>query len=164
MPVIDHRFERQIVRRLNFTQRAIIVLFVFLLGVPFLLNWIYGRDLTISNARIVGETVLCPGDNLIITYDFYVEGDGVLVFDSTLWRTSPAATLIYSEWRRFIVPGTISQKVREAWPVPETYWDYTTGEQLPLPPGKYTRLFSVTSPSRSTVSDIGEVEFTVKEC
>lgn len=121
------------------------------------------NTVSISDARITGETSLCPGDPLAYAYHFHATGSGVLIRDRVLWRvTPPPKTLIFSVSRRFILSDAVDQQLTEAWHLPETYLDPETDLDAPLPPGDYKLIFAISSPSRSTVVSIADVDFTVK--
>jgi hypothetical protein len=163
--VQDDVFTRQI-KRINIM--LLIVLAALVLG-PAFAGWWVARQLPvvslveIDNMQTVGNTALCPGEKLIITYDFHAKGAGVLVRDWTTWSMEPPRTMIYSEWRRFILDGPIDQHLTETWHIPLTYLDYETEQAVPLPPGQYRRYLAVSSPSRSTVVAITSVSFSIRE-
>lgn len=117
----------------------------------------------IDNMQIVGPTALCPGEPLVLEYDFHAKGAGVLVRDFTLWLTTPPKTMVYSTSRRFILDGPTDQHLRETWTIPNDYFNYETELQEPIPPGQYKRYMAISSPSRSTAISIGEVAFEIKQ-
>lgn len=154
------------IKRLNL---ILLLVFVVILAVPAIGAWWVSRQLPvvntvdIENVNIVGESILCPGQPLITSYDFHAQGAGVLIRDWTLYNIDPPRTLIYSMSRRFILDGPVDQHLRETWHVPPTYLNYETENFEPLPPGKYRRFMAISSPSRSSVIDIVHVDFTISE-
>jgi hypothetical protein len=163
--VQDDVFTRQI-KRINIM--LLIVLAALVLG-PAFAGWWVARQLPvvslveIDNMQTVGNTALCPGEKLIITYDFHAKGAGVLVRDWTTWSMEPPRTMIYSEWRRFILDGPIDQHLRETWAIPGNYFNYENGAQENMPPGPYRRYLAISSPSRSTTIDTSYVSFSIRE-
>jgi hypothetical protein len=155
-------------QRLARTQNTLILLFLFIVILPFFWKIVHNAQITfvkevdIVNLKTVGDTTLCPGEKLVFTYDLKIRGAGVLVRDLTVWRTDPPKTIIYSSERRFILNSAVEQKLKEAWLVPKTFINYDTAEVEDLPPGNYVRLMSISSPTLSTVIDTDEVAFTVE--
>lgn len=155
-------------RRARLIQLMLIVILLILIG-----TWIWGaiyslrqpniRRVTIGNAQVVGTSDLCPGELLFVQFDFHADGAGDLVEKSTIWSDTPPKTLVYSESQEFLLDDTLDQPETRAWDVPQTYRDNATGQVVPLAAGEYRRLFSVSSPSRSTVFAMGSVEFSVRE-
>jgi hypothetical protein len=160
----------QFEKRLNILQYVIVALLIAVVVVPIALGWWVSRQLPVVNAveienmQIAGEPSFCPGEPLVITYDFHAKGAGVLVRDFTLWNIEPPRTLIYSTSRRFILDGPIDQHLRETWHVPVHYLNYETEDTEPIPPGRYRRYMAISSPSRSSVIDIEHVDFEIKDC
>lgn len=166
LTVQDDVFTRQI-KRINIL--LLIMLAVLILG-PATVSWWVARQLPVVNTldiegmQIEGFTTFCPNDPLVTIYDFHATGAGVLVRDYTLWNIEPPRTLIYSTSRRFILDGPVDQHLRETWHVPANYLNYETERMEPLPPGRYRRYMAISSPSRSTVIDIGFVDFEIMDC
>jgi hypothetical protein len=140
----------------------------------FLGTWIWGivwtynqprvRNMTISDARVVGETNICPGERLIVAYQFHAEGSGLLDVDNSLWSVDPPPrTIVYSASRRFVLAETIDQEMIEAWAVPTHYVDFATGNEVPLQPGTYRRDIAISAPIRGSVLATASVEFEVRE-
>jgi len=156
-------------RRSNFIQWFLIALMVVVIAVPVVGAFWLARineeigGVAIDNARVIGESALCPGEKLIIVYDFHADGAGKLIEDGTAWRESPPKTVVYSVSGPFLLEGTIDQEVTLAWQVPTTYVNPATGIDEPLPPGVYRRLFSVSSASRSAVFAMAGVDFSIRE-
>lgn len=157
---------KKLLLRINY---GLIVAGVILLAVPAIGTWWVSRQIPVvntvevENLRIIGETELCPGDQLILEYDFHAKGAGVLVRDFSLWLVTPPKTMIYSASRRFILDGPTDQHLRETWTIPETYFNYETELQEPIQPGAYRRYLAISSPSRSSVIAIASIEFLVPE-
>lgn len=126
------------------------------------LSW-WNSRVTISDVRVVGESALCPGDLLIVAYNFHVNGAGKLVHDATLWNLDPPKTLVYSTSEPFLLEGPTDQEVIEAWPVPQRFMDRSIAQVVSLPPGEYRRMFAISSPSRSSMFAMEGVNFSVKE-
>lgn len=125
------------------------------------LSW-WNNRISISNLHIVGESELCGGDWLIVAYDLYVNGTGVLVRDASTERVSPPRTVIFSEPLRYSVTGPIREQVIRAWQVPREFLDFETGRMAPLPPGEYLRNVSVSSPGRSDTEDTESALFSIR--
>jgi hypothetical protein len=152
----------------NYTLWLLIVILAIIVG-----TYIWGivravqtptiRDVEISNVAVVGESALCPGDLLIISYDLKADGTGKLVEDAAVWIEVPPKTVIYSITRPFLVDGLVDQREIIAWKVPLTYTNPATLEETPLPPGPYRRIFSVGNPSDDDDFDLDKVDFSVKE-
>lgn len=157
---------KRLLLRIN---RGLIIAGVILLVIPLIASWWVARQLPvvsavkIDNMKTVGNTALCPGEKLIITYDFHAKGAGVLVRDWTTWSMEPPRTMIYSEWRRFILDDPIDQHLRETWTIPGNYFNYENGALESMPPGPYRRYLAISSPSRSTTIDTAFVSFSIRE-
>ncbi len=161
--------ETRIERRLNFTQRILIVLMVTVVVVPFLFTWWVSRQypavstVQLNDLVILNDGPLCPGDVLRYTFDLNALGSGLLIRDRTLWQVAPMPkTVIFSDARRFILSEAIDQKLTEAWHVPLRYVNPATDELDTLPPGEYKFRLAVSSPSRSTVTDNQEASFSIR--
>lgn len=171
-PTIDEKVERRLERRLNLTQYILIALLVVVIFVPIFFTWWidqrtpFIKALEIENPRIIGDSALCPGDLILIEYDFHARGAGVLVRDRTLWRINPPPpkTLVFSVSRRFILTEAIDQHLVEGWHIPTEYVNPENDSTEPLPPGEYALFMAISSPSRSTAISINSVHFTVKDC
>ena len=154
--------------RARFTQWILIAILAILVG-----TWVWGviyayrqpmiRQVAIENERIVGESELCPGDKLLIRFDFEADSAGKLVQDDTLWLVTPPRRLIASTTRAFLMDSAMTQELTEAWVIPQMYVDLATAEVVPLPAGTYKRLFAISSPARASVFDVGSVNFTIRE-
>lgn len=155
------------IRRINV---ILLVIAALLLIGPALVSYALSQQypsvstIGIKDMQVIGESAVCPGDELVVAYTFYATGSGVLVRDSTTWRTDPPETIVFSMARRFILTGPVEQKLLDIWKVPVTYINPELGRELPLLPGNYERLISVSSPSRSTVIAIGSAPFSIKDC
>lgn len=155
--------------RVRNNMRQFTTFMVLFLVAQFLFTWWSSERHTIVkavdifDASTVGESDLCPGDKLIFTYGLDVKGSGRLLRDTTVWKVDPPRTVIYSDERRFIVDIPLSQKLTEAWIVPEEYYNYETAEFEILPPGEYRRYMSISSPLNENVLDITSTPFTIKE-
>lgn len=158
----------QLEKRLNIVQWVIVILLITVILVPIILGWWLRQQypsistVTIDNVQLVSKGELCPGDALVFSYDFHAAGSGVLIRDATVRVVEPPRTIIFSTSRRIILDGPIDQTVIEAWHIPDTYLEPQTDTTMDILPGKYIRLFAVSSPSRSTVIAIGSVEFYVR--
>jgi hypothetical protein len=143
----------------------LVIVFVAPVAAALWLRTQYPAISTISfdNLQTVGPTALCPGEALVVEYDFHAGGSGVLVRDATVWSVEPPRTIIFSTSRRFILEGPIEQHLTEAWHVPDSYIDPSTDQTAPLPPGKYKRIVAISSPSASRIVAIGSVEFSIRE-
>lgn len=157
---------KKLLLRINY---GLIIAGIILIAVPAIGTWWVSRQIPVvntvevENLRIVGETELCPGDPLILEYDFHAKGAGVLVRDFSLWLITPPKTMIYSTSRRFILDGPTDQYLRETWTLPDTYFNYETEQMEPIEAGRYRRYMAISSPSRSSVIAIASVEFIVRE-
>lgn len=158
----------QLEKRLNILQWVIVILLIAVILVPFILGWWIRQHypaistVSIDNVQLVSKSELCPGEPLIYSYSFHAGGSGVLIRDATVRIAEPPRTIIFSTSRRLILDGPIDQTVTEAWHIPPTYLEPETDTIQSVLPGKYIRLFAVSSPSRSTVIAIGSVEFYVR--
>lgn len=157
---------RQQVRRVNV---FLLLILAALIAGPLLVTWWINRQIpmvntvSIDHVRPVGETSLCYGEPLVYAYAFHAKGSGVLVRDRSLWRLSPPPkTMIYSTSRRFILTEAIDQQLTETWYVPQMFRNPETDLQEQLPPGRYRLIFAVSSPSRSTVVSIANVDFELR--
>ena len=169
IPTIDRRMEQKLERRLNVTQWILVALLFTVIAVPVVVSWWIAKQtpfistVSVDNVQAVSGTALCPGDVLLVSYDFHAKGAGVLVRDRTLWQLEPPPkTIIFSASRRFILTGPIDQHLTEAWHVPPTYRNPETDLFEPIPPGDYALLMAISSPSRSTVVAISSVSFSVR--
>lgn len=159
---------RQRLSRLNI---ILIAMFATILIVPAVGSWWIARQLPIvntvdiSDVMLISDSVLCPNDPVVFSYHFNAKGTGVLVRDKVLWRrTPPPKTLIFSTTRRFILSDPVDQRLTEAWHIPERYINPETDLEEDLPPGDYRLIFSISSPSRSTVIAIAYVDFILEDC
>lgn len=160
----DADFRAQL-RRLN---SVILAVLVAILVVPGLATWWISRQLpvvstvSIDNMQLLSAPLVCPGDAVVVEYDFHAQGAGVLVRDWTAWFVEPPKTIIFSTSRRFILDGPIDQHLTETWHIPHTYLNPETEQDEPLPAGQYRRYLAISSPSRSTVIAIASVAFELR--
>jgi hypothetical protein len=119
--------------------------------------------INLTNPVIVGPSALCPGDMMIVRFDFDSLGEGVLEENTTWFKVEPPMTLILSEPKVLIVPHNFSRETYRAWEVPKTHINERTGREEPIPPGEYLRMYSLSSPNRSTIFGVLEFPVTVKE-
>jgi hypothetical protein len=151
------------------TQRWIMILAILLVVIPVLSGWVFNRfivqvdSVTIENTHVIGDSVICPGEILFYEYEIEALGAGDLMKNHTIWQIDPPLTLIFSTPRYFILPEAVHQYVRDSWPVPSGFYSYREGKVIPLGPGTFKLLFSVSSPTRSTIHDQGEVMFSIPE-
>lgn len=161
---IDERIER----RINYTQSLLAALLLVVIAVPFAFSWWYSetsdaiRDVSLTEMSIVSNTALCPGEILTTRHRFAAKGTGILIADATTWRITPPMTIVLSEARRFIVEGDSSRIVYRSYVIPATYTDERTLQQVPLEPGRYKRIISVSSESSGGIFSAQSVEFTVR--
>lgn len=151
----------------NFTQWALLAVLVIIVG-----TWLLGlyfnifgkeiRRIEITDARVVGASALCPGENLTIAFHLEADGTGKLVEDATVWVEIPPKTVIYSETRPLLVDGLLEQEQEIAWEVPKTYINPSNLEELPLPPGPYRRIFSISSATDEDVFALDRVLFSIR--
>lgn len=152
----------------NYTLWLLIVILAIIVG-----TYIWGivraiqtptiRGVEISNARVIGSTALCAGNMLVIAYDLRADGTGKLEEDATVWVEVPEPkTVIYSVTRPLLVDGLVDQQEVIAWLIPENYINPANLKETPLPPGLYTRIFSIGSPSDDDDFDLDRVNFSVK--
>ena len=145
------------------------LLFVVIMLPITLLAWYQFRvqivhSVRISDAQIVGPRAVCPGEQLVIEFQFIAAGAGILDQDATMWRMTPPATVIDSESTRFILATDIDRLMTATWTVPETYIEETTGLDVTLPPGDYKRILAISSPSTAGVFTTASVDFSIKDC
>jgi hypothetical protein len=153
------------IRRVNI---ALLLVFAALLAGPAIATWWLSQQypsvstVDIDQLTIVENAELCPGDPLIYRYDFHALGAGVLVRDRTIWQVTPPKTVIFSDARRFILTDAINQSLTEAWHIPVSYLNPATDEVDHLAPGAYQLLYSISSPSKSSIVDIESTNFTIR--
>lgn len=156
-------------RRARIMQWLIVAILLIMVG-----TWVWGlvysytqpriRNMSITNARVVGDTAICPGDLLLVSYHFHAEGSGLLEVDNSLWAVDPPPrTIIYSAARRFVLAETIDQDVMEAWRVPTHFVDFATGNETTLAPGSYRRDLAISAPVRGGAVATASVNFEVRE-
>jgi hypothetical protein len=121
------------------------------------------EDISLSNPVVVSSQNLCPGEMMIVRFDFDSLGEGILEENTTWFKLEPPMTTILSQPEVLIVPHNFSRETYRAWEVPTTYINERTGLEEPFPPGNYLRLYSLSSPNRSTVFGVLEFPVTVKE-
>jgi hypothetical protein len=143
------------------------VILAFLLNIGYQIwkdnNLIIVKSVDIENVELVSEAELCPGDKLIFKYEIVSRGAGQMVRDLTLWDVNPPRTLIYSNFRRFILPGRIEQHLHEAWPIPHRYFNYESAEWEAIPAGQYVKLMSISSLNYPEATDTVAVQFAIGE-
>lgn len=156
-------------RQIQLTNRFVLVVLVAMIVGPIVFSAWLARQypsintIAISNMQTTGSTDLCPGDPLIVAYDFKADGAGVLVRDATTWNVTPPKTLIFSASRRFILDGPVAEHVVETWHVPTSYRDPETDTDTPLPPGAYRRYVAIAAVRPAGVVAIDYVDFTILE-
>lgn len=159
----------QLVKRVAAMQNIILMLIAVVLLMPFVMLWYFNqttnpiRSIQIDNVQIVSGTVLCPGDRLIVAFDYAAVGTGVMVEDATWFRVTPPATIIPSEEVRYILPYDFGRTVHRTWTVPSDYVDEQTGEAEPLQPGEYLRNFTLSSDVNGSVNDTVSFAFIVPD-
>lgn len=105
---------------------------------------------------------VCPGDKMNVRFNLTVEGQGLMMRDTSVQQGS--RTLIYSEDPlRYPVIGPINDLTSFSWEVPASYFDYVTGQDVPLPPDEYIFIVAISSRSRDELSDQVSVPFRIKE-
>lgn len=161
--------QKDLERSVKNNNRGIWIAFIII--VAFNTLWTVWRDsnlatvkaIDIEGVALVSSNELCPGEKLIFRYHIKSRGAGQLVRDTTVWDVNPPRTLIYSNSRRFILPGKIEQDLREAWKVPHRYFNHETAEWEPIPAGQYERLMSISSLNNPEATDTISVQFTIRE-
>lgn len=161
--------ERDLARRLNFTQRILLAMMATVIVVPFIVTYWLSRQypsvstIALDDLAVPAATSLCPGDVLRYSFRLHAAGAGVLVRDRTIFQLAPPPrTLIFSDARRFILTEAIDQQLSEAWHIPLRYVNPATDELDTLLPGEYSLRLAVSSPSRSTIVDIAETRFSIR--
>lgn len=117
----------------------------------------------ISNLRAVGPTELCPGEILRYAYDISGDRSGVLDLDTTIWRVTPPAAVLYSMSRRVVLVEPINFEREDAWLVPVEGTDPLTLQRLQWLPGAYERRIAISTPSRNTQPAIAVLPFSIRE-
>lgn len=117
----------------------------------------------ILNLRATGPTELCPGDTL--TYSFEVDGEqrAVLDFDTTLWRQSPPATVIFSQTLRVVLLEPVHYERTATWQLPARVIDPVMGEEVILAAGAYELRIALSTTSRNTAPAIKALPITIRE-
>lgn len=158
---------QQVVERGSFYNKLILILITTL----FLwIGWLYYqdkqnpriRDIILSELAITSPNRLCPGDMLITNYSVTIEGEGVVIRDTSIQQSTPLNTIIYSEMLRAPVIGPISENIPIAWQIPNRFFDYRTGNMAELTEGRYFQIVAVSSTGRNALSEVKSVEFFVK--
>lgn len=154
-------------RRARFNQIVIVLTLILLVAA-----WVFGilqglrqpkiNELVISNVQTIGPTALCPGDGLLFEFDYSVQGEGKLDFDTTAWFVDPPKRIVFTKTEPFLMSGNVQERVRYLWIVPFQYVDLATQQPSPLPAGAYNLNFGLTSPSRSAVSEVEIVSFSIR--
>lgn len=162
--------EEQLTKRLNNNNRNIIL--IIILSVVFSIFYREWKEsklfkveyVEMNNLHVLSKsTELCHGDKLSFGYDLHIAGDGILIRDLTVWRVDPPQTIIYSEFRRSIINEETDQHHIETFKIPHSYHNYETDEWEPIPPGRYERRFSISSPSNLEAFTKASIPFTIKE-
>lgn len=167
-PATQAKKDAELRRQIKFNNRIILLVFIAVVVGPVLFSLWFARQypsidaIVIRDMHSIGETALCPGDPLVIAYDFQAEGAGVLVRDATAWTVTPPRTLIFSTSRRFILDGPVSEHVVETWHVPTSYRDPETDMDAPLPAGAYRRYVAVAAVRPAGVVAIAYADFTIR--
>lgn len=168
-PEAQARKDAELRRQIKRTNRFVLFILLAMIVGPVAFSAWFARQypsinsIAISDMRTTGDTDLCPGDALTITYNFDAEGAGVLVRDATTWNVTPPKTLIFSTSRRFILDGPVAEHVIETWHVPTFYRDPETDTDAPLPPGAYRRYVAIAAARPAGVVAIAYVDFTIRE-
>lgn len=167
--VLSQDVAQQFLRRGQLIQYILAFLLLVLL-VWALVNWWVTkdepaiRDVNITKMEVISSTAVCPGDNLMVKLSVHIEGEGNIELDTTVQRTSPAKTILFSSPLRFSVIGPIDQEYYVPWRVPERYRNFETGSMESIPPGPYIRIITLSAQGyRYTFSDLETVDFTIKE-
>ena len=121
------------------------------------------RDIQILELALTSPKVLCPGDTLQGVFELHVEGEGVIVRDTSIQQTEPLQTIIFSEMLRSAVIGPISEQISFAWKVPPVFFDYRKGMETQMQPGKYYQVIAVSSVGRSSITVVRKLEFQIEE-
>lgn len=119
------------------------------------------RRIEIQSLTRTSPSTVCPGDMLTANYVLLIEGQGVIVRDTSVQQLSPASTIIFSDMLRAPVIGPLQERVTLAYQVPEEYYDYRTGNFVKLLPGSYLQNIAISSTGRNALSDIKTLEFDV---
>jgi hypothetical protein len=159
------RIAQNAVNRGNVVSWVILALLVGLLtwiGIEILKN--RGQPhvdmIDLSEEKIVGVNSLCPGDVLITRFYLQVEGEGPLVRDNSVQRDSDV--VVFSDPQRFPVTGPISQEMPFVWRVPDTIYDFRTGNTIEFPSGDYLLNVSISSMGDDATFDMVFFPFSVK--
>lgn len=165
----DNRTQHeQQIRRLFRHQRISLVMLTAL----FSLAWFYLTIIPERPARalmeygaieVLSDTALCPGDTLTYRPTLHVNGPGVFTIDTTIFRLTPPATIVFSEAPlRAIFAAPIVFVSTRRLPIPPTWRDPDTGEMHAWEPGQYELRRSISTVSRSTEPSIEVIRFEIR--
>lgn len=165
----DNRTQHeQQIRRLFRHQRISLVT----LAVIFSLAWFYLTIIPERPARalmeygaieVLSDTALCPGDTLVYRPTLHVNGPGVFTIDTTVFRVTPPATLVFSEapLRAIFAGPTVFESTRRL-PIPAGWRDPDTGELHAWEPGQYELRRAISTTSRSTEPSVISIPFSIR--
>src|SRR5688500_14165470 len=95
---------------------SVLVLLAYALIAPFAIGeWVKRTGLilesiSLTNPQVVSPTELCPGDMMIVKFDFDAIGEGILEEDATWFRLNPPMTIVLSTPERLIVPHDFARE------------------------------------------------------
>jgi|SRR5688572_24447152 len=140
-----------------------VFLIVLVIAYAFYVDWTTPRIRRIEITEITrtSDLVVCPGDMLTARYNLLVEGQGVVVRDTSIQQVSPTSTIIFSDMLRAPVIGPLQENVTLAWKVPSEYYDYRSGNFVSLSSGSYLQNIAISSTGRSPLSDLKTLQFTI---
>lgn len=154
-------------RRLTILGWLVAGSFLFIIAVPFYFSYINStnqalvQELRVTDIELVTPYKVCPGDPVTLRFNFLGRGSGIVNQDTTWYRVSPPETIISSDLVRYILPGNINRTLYRTWFFPRTYYSQRTGQMIPVGPGIYKRYFAFSSPTRSIITEIDNVEVVV---
>lgn len=117
-----------------------------------------------SSIAVESPAALCPGETLVYRPNLVVNGPGVFTIDTTIWRITPPATIVFSETPlRAIFDAPIIFTSARRFVVPPTWRDPDTGESQRWEPGQYELRRAISTTSRNTEPSIATIRFSIRE-
>lgn len=151
-------------RNQNILTAIMVVVFGYVFVNSFLEKNINVTEVSVSEARILGDNQLCPGDVLRIHVHLSAKGSGVIISDTSVESVTTNTVVATEEGKRYPFSDSLEQDIPFLWTVPRTYFNPATGVIEAFPPDDYMRNISFTARgSDSTLFDMASLHFTVPE-
>jgi hypothetical protein len=116
----------------------------------------------VTDQRVLGPDVLCPGDTLTYQFRMAGAGSGVLDLDGSTWHQgTPLAS--FGGTTRVVITGPFDKIITDSWIVPPLAHNLAGAGPQPWQPGQYQRNIAVSTTSRSSSPTIRTVNFSIGE-